>query len=267
MLAFLKSSLFTAAVAIMTFSMASDVSAQFGGRGFRLPGGTSARGLAQRILGQQNYRQPTYEQPRCNQPTYPQPVYNPPVYNPPVYTQPAPVVEPKPAPVPAPKPTPMQVARQNTADAKTLFQQGRYPDAVAKLDAVVKIVPKDSNAYQFRALSNFAANNFDAAAADAYDAISLGNTWTRPVVESIYGQQNFNRFDQQLNLLSQVSQQSPSMQSHFLLAYFHLVNGQWQDGKVQLQKVLAISPKEPLSTKLLAAVDAKLAADQQTAAK
>lgn len=51
------------------------------------------------------------------------------------------------------------------------------------------------------------------------------------------------------------------MQRHFLLAYHYLVNENWAQGKIQLEKVLALQPQEPLSQKLLVAVDAKLASE------
>lgn len=256
-----------AAVLLIAFATTSDSWAQFSGiRGFQIPGG-AARGVAQRILNQefgqrqQRYSQPTYNQPRCNQqPVYSQPVYSQPVYSQPVYSQPV-YTQPAPAPVnpqPVRKPTPIEIARQYTADAKTLFQKGSYPEAGKKLDEVVKLAPKDSNAYQFRALTHFARSDFKAAAADAYDAMALGNAWTGEVIQSIYGAQSLGTYNNQLDQLKRVVDQNPSMQSHFLLAYHHLVNSQWSEGKTQLEKVLALQPEEQLSQKLLAAVESKL---------
>lgn len=203
---------------------------------------------------QPTYPQPVYPQPVYSQPTYSQPIHTYPVVNQPVYSQPV-VSQPQPA-----RPmTSLELARKYTNEAKKLFQQKLYSQAKLKLDEVVKRAPKDTNAYQFRALNEFAQDDFKTAAADAYDALSLGNTWTREVLKSVYGPRTLSAYDNQLAKLERAVKQQPSMQRHFLLAYHHLVNENWAQGKVQLEKVLALQPKEPLSQKLLAAVETKLA--------
>ena len=265
----IKSSLLTAAVLLTFMATASNSWAQFSGnRGFRIPS-VSPRGIAGRILnqqvfGQQGDSQRSYrQQPGCNQqpqPEYSQPAYSQPVYSQPVYTQPTQSAQPPAAP------TPIELARKYTADAKTLFQQGNYAEAERRLDEVVKRVPKDSNAYQFRALANFAQNDFEAAAADAYDAMALGNSWTQDVIKSIYGPQRIRVYNNHLAQLSNAVELKPTMQSHFLSAYYNLVNGNWSAGKTQLEKVLVLQPEEKLSQKLLAAVNAKLASDQKAVA-
>ncbi len=208
---------------------------------------------------QQVYQQPTYHQPSCPnsryRPTYQQPIYGQPVYPQPIVSQPQPV---KPQPV---KPaTPAELARKYTSEAASLFKSGQYAKASEKLDEVVRLAPKDTNAYQFRALASFATSKFDSSAADAYDAMALGNTWTREVLKSVYGK-DLTRYDRQLQALKQHVQTKPSMSAHFLLAYHHLLNEQWAEGKTQLEQVVQIQKDEPLSTKLLAAVNAKMAKD------
>lgn len=271
----LKIALLVAFAVALLVASGSDAMAQFSGRNFglRLPGGGAARGVAQQFLNRQGsnqpaYRQPAYSQPSCNrqpQPVYPpaysQPVYSQPVYSQPVYAQP---VAAKPQPKRAL--TPLELARKFTGEAKVLFQQGKYTQAAKKLDAVVKLAPKDTNAYQFRALANFARSDFNSAAADAYDALSLGNSWTKEVVQSIYGTNRMGTYSNQLGQLERVVNENPTMQSHFLLAYHCLVNGDWAQGKTQLEKVIALQPDEQLSKKLLAAVNSKLAEDNQDVA-
>lgn len=196
-----------------------------------------------------------YNSPGYVQPIYNPPVYTQPVYQPPVYQQPYVVTSPQPVQTV----TPMEMARIYTTEAKSMFKRGEYQLAQKKLDEVVKRVPKDGNAYQFRALAAFASANFDAAAADAYDSLGLGNAWTRPVIQSLYGDR-LEKYETHLDTLKRVVEQKPTMQAHFLLAYHHLMNEQWAEGKTQLQKVLEIQADEPLSQKLLAVVDQKLSA-------
>lgn len=187
-------------------------------------------------------------------PYYAQPIYQPPVYEQPIYEQPYVVTSPQPVRTV----TPLEMARIYTTEAKSLFKRGEYQLAKKKLDEVVSRVPKDGNAYQFRALAAFAAANYDDAAADAYDAMGLGNAWTRPTIQSLYGDQKM--YDTHVDTLKRVVAEKPSMQTHFLLAYHHLMSEQWADGKTQLQKVLELQPEESLSKQLLAVVEQKIAA-------
>lgn len=201
----------------------------------------------------QQHRQ--YIQPVYNPPIYSQPIYQPPVYQQPVYQQPYVVTSPQPVRTV----TSAEMARIYTTEAKSMFKRGEYQLAKKKLDEVVTRVPKDGNAYQFRALAAFAAANYDDAAADAYDALGLGNAWTRPVIQSLYGD-NLEKYQTHVDTLKRTVAQKPTMQSHFLLAYHHVMSEQWADGKVQLQKVLELQPEETLSQKLLVVVEQQLAA-------
>ena len=162
----------------------------------------------------QTYARPTYSQPPCTHSqhpctsaVYPQPIETYPVVNQPVYSQPVvsrPVVS---QPQPARPLTSLELARKYTNEAKVLFQQRQYAQAKLKLNEVVKRAPKDTNAYQFRALTEFAQDDFETAAADAYDALSLGNTWTREVLKSVYGPQNLSDYDNQLGQLERTVNQ------------------------------------------------------------
>ena len=189
------------------------------------------------------------------QPVYTQPVYTQPVYSQPVYSQP--IVQPA---APSVTVQPLQQARQLTAIAKQKFLSGDYDGAISELDKVCKLAPNDTSAFQFRSLCSFAKGDCDSAAADAYDALKLGNAWTRPVIQSLYGA-NWDKYSQHMSKLTQKAiGNEAKMQTHFLLAYHYLVSEQWQKGKDHLQKVLELQPSEPLSTQLVAVVDQKIAA-------
>ncbi len=151
----------------------------------------------------------------------------------------------------------MRQARNKTDVAKAFFKTHQYADAEVRLNDVVKLAPDDTNAWQFRSLALFAQGKFDAAAADAYDGIKLGNTWTTTVLNSIYP--SADRYHRQLERLVQQAAQKPSMSAHFLLGYHYLILNDLENGRLQLTKVLEFSPEEPVATQLIAAIDAKLA--------
>ncbi len=214
-----------------------------------------------------NQRRPVFQQPIYNfQPVQrfrpvqginPQPVYIAPVQSvqPAIYYPSTQYSRATPQPVTL---SPMEKARQHTKTAKEQFLTASYPSAIKELNEVVKIAPKDSSAYQFRSLAAFAQRRFGDAAADAYDAMSYGNAWTMPVIQSLYGSNDKLYAAHLQELEREAMNDNASMQTHFLLAYHLLVDEQWDAAKIQLQKVLQLSPEEPLSTKLLAAVEQKL---------
>jgi len=207
---------------------------------------------------------PVYTQPRFQPPVRQQPVYQPPVYAQPVVTQPAtpnPIVV---APTPAVPPNPnaskdvQARAKQLGNVAKEQFRSNQYGKAKATLDQLVKLVPNDSSAWQFRGIVSFSMGNFEAAAADVYDALRLGKAWPKQSIVNLYGDYKAN-YAIQLSKLNESVAQKPSMQGHFLQAYHHMVNEQFAEGKKELESVLKLQPNEPLSKKLLVYLDQQLA--------
>jgi len=190
------------------------------------------------------------------QPTYGQPVYQPPQYQPTVR-----IVQPRsnPSTVSAPSAPisdAMRQAKNKTDVARAFFRTAQYSDAQRHLDTVVQLAPNDTNAFQFRSLVLFAQRKYSPAAADAYDSLGMGNTWTVDVLDSIYPVAD--RYHQHFANLKQEAETNPSMPVHFLMAYHYLMLNDLANGKLELEKVLALQPEEPLTMKLLAAVTAKM---------
>ncbi len=115
------------------------------------------------------------------------------------------------------------------------------------------MVAQDANAYQFRSFVHFAREDYDAAAADAYDALLVGNTWDWQTVYELYSQdvETYQKQLRRLELTAQQNQAEPSMSVHFLLGYQYLVLGHLQRGQKELEKVLQIQPEEELVTQLV----------------
>jgi len=197
----------------------------------------------------QTYTQPlTYQQP----PVYPQQtVYVQPVASNPVHVSPTPATPPK-------ANASIAQVKQLATQAKLQFRSNQYGKAKATLDKLVKLVPNDSSAWQFRGIVSFSMGEFEGAAADVYDALRLGKAWPRTSIANLYGDYEANYAIQRSRLNESVAQK-PSMQGHFLQAYHHMVNEQFSEGKKELQNVLKLQPDEPLSKKLLVALDQRLA--------
>lgn len=197
---------------------------------------------------------PVYSQPVYQQPVYTQPVYSQPVYTQPVMTAPV-VVSPTPAPTPAR--AAKAKAKQLGVAAKQQFRNRQYDQTKTTLDELVKLVPNDASGWQFRSIVSFSKGEFDDAAADIYDAMQLGRVWSRKSVDNLYGEYAAD-YTAQLTKLNKAVADKPSLQGHFLLAYHHMVNEEFEAGKKELQKVLRLEPAEPLSQKLIAVLDQRM---------
>ena len=156
-----------------------------------------------------------------------------------------------PAPATEPEPSP---ALQLTYQAQEAFAQGDYQSAAEFMNQVIELSPESAAAYQFRALSHFALQQHDQAAADVYDALLRGPIWTWKTVFPLYGDaQVYTR--QYRELSAAAKQDGDSMSKHFLLAYHHLMLGHLEHGAKELNKVLSIQPEQPVTQKLLAVVE------------
>jgi len=154
-----------------------------------------------------------------------------------------------------------QRARQLFSLARSAFQSESYDVAARNLNALIGLSPRDSAAYQLRSLVHLATEDYRNAAADAYDGLQFGRSWTRASLQSVYA--NMERYQQQFDqLASQAAADAGSHEKQFLLAYHLLVLGRLEQGEKQLQKVLEIQPDEVLASRLLQQVRSGRAARQ-----
>ncbi|MEM8668942.1 MAG: hypothetical protein AAGG48_15585 [Planctomycetota bacterium] len=171
-----------------------------------------------------------------------------------------PVVTPVPPPpvaveVPTVEETKMTLARTLVDRAKEAFAKEDYARCSDVLTEVLELMPEDANAYQFRSLAFFAQQDFEKAAADAYDSFRFGNAWTWDTVLTIYPEKQSARYTTQLRGLEKINKsESQSMSTHFLLAYHYIVLGHLPQAERELTTVLTLNPEEKLSQQLLAVV-------------
>jgi predicted Zn-dependent protease len=162
-----------------------------------------------------------------------------------------------------PQPVHKPVARQETkqekaarlfASAQKSFGRRDYASALKAMDEVVKLQPENLDVRQFRSLVLFAQQDYQRAAADAYDALLLGPTWTWPTVAKLY-KSDADVYTAHYRALSRAAKSDQhSLEKHFLLAYHHLMLGHLEHGQRELEHVLAIQPEEPVTQQLLQVV-------------
>ena len=167
--------------------------------------------------------------------------------------------QPRPAPLPpkpaAPEPQsqdPVSQVRLLIAASKEAFQQEDFAKTVRLLDRAHELLPENGDVLQFRSMAEFAQQHFDEAAADAYDALLVSNTWNWDAILELYGSPD--AYIAQLRRLEQVTLTEPSLTNHFLLGYHYLVLEHLTQGRDQLEKALALQPEEPLLQQLVSAV-------------
>lgn len=149
--------------------------------------------------------------------------------------------------------TPLERSRELVAAAKQSLKRGEYAVAKRQLDRVVKLTPDQADAYQFRSLVLFAQQDYDAAAADAYDTLLRGNMWTWNTVAKLYPSPKTYQTHYK-SLARAARDDKQSMAKHFLLAYHHLMLGHLSHGEKELVHVLKIKPGESVTGKLLQVV-------------
>jgi len=134
--------------------------------------------------------------------------------------------------------------------AREAFKQGDYANALSLTDQSLRQMPNDPTLHEFRALALFALARYDEAAAALYAVLSVGPGWDWSTLISLYNSPE--TYTQQLRALENfVGQNSRSAAGRFVLAYHYLTQGHAGEAADQLKEVVALQPKDQLSTQLL----------------
>jgi tetratricopeptide (TPR) repeat protein len=105
--------------------------------------------------------------------------------------------------------------------SREAFAKGDYKEALELCNQTLKTMPNDAVVHEFRALTQFALQNYPEAAAGAYAVLSAGPGWDWTTVSSLYG--NVADYSTQLRALEAFVKKNPkSSDGHFLLAYHYL---------------------------------------------
>jgi tetratricopeptide (TPR) repeat protein len=146
-----------------------------------------------------------------------------------------------------------QAAMQQFDDALALFKAGSYQQALAKIDAALKVMPQDPVLHEVRALCLFALGRYRDAAAtlNSLLASAPGMDWTS--LSSLYG--NIDDYTQQLRKLEAYVKANPKdTAAIFVLAYHYLVIGQNDAAIKMLQVVVQEQPKDETARRMLEAL-------------
>jgi tetratricopeptide (TPR) repeat protein len=134
--------------------------------------------------------------------------------------------------------------------SREAFAKGDYKQALDLCNQTLKSMPNDAVVHEFRALTQFALQNYGEAAAGAYAVLSAGPGWNWTTLSSLYA--NAADYTPQLRALEAYVKENPnSSDARFLLAYHYLAAGHPDAARRQLLEVDKLTPNDRLVKQLL----------------
>jgi tetratricopeptide (TPR) repeat protein len=144
--------------------------------------------------------------------------------------------------------------------ARAVFSQGDYPQALKLADEALKTMPNDAVLHEFRALCLFALGQVRPAAATLHAVLAVGPGWDWTTLASLYP--DIETYTKQLRKLEQFSRSQPSeADAHFVLAYHYMTMGHADAAAAQFGRVLQLVPGDSVARQLYEMLTYKPAAD------
>lgn len=133
--------------------------------------------------------------------------------------------------------------------ARELFKQGDYKNALGQADTALKSMPGDALIHEFRALCLFALGDYPQAAATLNAVLSVGPGWDWTTMSSLYP--SVDTYTAQLRKLEDyVSAHPKSADARFVLGYHYLTMGNKDIAGQQFAKVAELQPKDAVAKQL-----------------
>jgi tetratricopeptide (TPR) repeat protein len=151
--------------------------------------------------------------------------------------------------------------------ARRAFQQGNYAEADRECEQALRLLPRDANLHEFRALCQFAQSKYQDAAATLYEVLTAGPGWDWNTVSSFYP--SAQTYTTQLRTLERYVREYPrDPGQRFVLAYHYLVLDEGDAIRDQLEEVVKLQPNDKVAAGILEALEkAKKIKDQARADK
>lgn len=145
------------------------------------------------------------------------------------------------------------------------FRATDYRWALQQVDASLRMNANDPVAHELRALTLFALGRYTDAAATLHALLAAAPGWDWPTMRGLYPSTAI--YTEQLRALEAYRNAHPqSADARFVLAYHYLVAGHLEAAQGQLQRVVALEPRDQVAAQILeglwAAVEPRSAAVQ-----
>jgi tetratricopeptide (TPR) repeat protein len=151
-------------------------------------------------------------------------------------------------------------------EARGLFQNKKYQEALSKDNEAIKEMPQDAALHEFRALCQFALGDYKGAAATLYAVLAVGPGWDWTTMYNLYS--DIDEYTAHLRKLEDYCKEhKDSADAYFVLAYQYLTMDK-KDLAIRMYQIVArLAPNDTVTKQMLQALDAKPLDDNAPAPK
>jgi tetratricopeptide (TPR) repeat protein len=187
-------------------------------------------------------------------------------YSEPVLTAPIePVQEPAAQAAPALPPGVSADAVAKFDEARAVFVEGKYDEALKLTDEALAQMPRDAVLHEFRALVLFALKRYAESAAAIHSVLAVGPGWDWKTLSGLYA--DIDTYTAQLRALEAARNNDPkAAYLPFLAGYHYLTLGSPDDALGQFRRVLKLEPKDSVTASLVATLSPREAEPPKPAA-
>lgn len=141
-------------------------------------------------------------------------------------------------------------------EARTLFHNKQYQEALSKDNEALKQMPKDAALHEFKALCHFALGDYKSAAATLYAVLSVGPGWDWTTMYNLY--EGIDEYTAQLRKLEDYCREhKDSADAYFVLAYHYLTMDKKDLAIKMYQTVAKLTPNDAVTKQMLELLGSK----------
>ena len=138
--------------------------------------------------------------------------------------------------------------------AREAFKRRQYDRALAAVNLAIVKQPRDATLHEFRALVLFVMADYHEAAATLNPVLAVGPGWDWATLRGLYS--SVAEYTKHLRALEgYVREHKERPFGHFLLGYHYLTAGHADAARTQLQRAVALAPKDEVAKNLLTMLD------------
>ncbi|HEY1858729.1 MAG TPA: tetratricopeptide repeat protein [Gemmataceae bacterium] len=143
-----------------------------------------------------------------------------------------------------------QMAKDLFDEASAQFKKGDYASAQQTVEKALQNLPGDAMLHEFRALTLFAQQKYQDAAAAVYAVLAAGPGWDWDTMKAFYP--DADTYTKQLRALEEYQKANPQKgDASFLLAYHYLTLGSKDAAIKQLEHTVEVQPKDQIAAQLI----------------
>jgi hypothetical protein len=138
------------------------------------------------------------------------------------------------------------------------FRSGDYPKALSLIDEVLRSLPNDADAHEFRGVVLFALGRYEEAATALYAVLAAGPGWDWATLASLYS--TLDPYTQQLRSLEKACTDRPDDPApRFVLGYLYACQGSTEAAERAFGRVATLVPGDQVVARLARPASARVA--------